>query len=264
MKRFFTVVALLLAAFVVSAQYSPCYYSKVKQGNSLFDQGKYEDAKKCYLNAKTCPHPNTAEVDKLIEKCNKKLYGPTHPFVIPKLDEKMVLNKDMGKFELDLSDAWLFLTVCSAVSKSDDEDESNNYLYLLDLLEMEPLPIQSGELLNYKKVRSFQIRNWDDSKKSSISLYPYFNCRFFESKGDAVFEKNAGSQRKSGRLYRKDENTVIFLGGAYADGEAKTKYGGDGSVFGTLYKLSPSKIIMLFWYSDGMDEIELEVYEFSK
>ena len=78
MRNLLTII-IIIATFTLSAQnYSPCYKEKYQQGVSLYNSGKYEEAKAKFVAAKSCPVPNTKEADTWIEKCNTKL-NPAPP-----------------------------------------------------------------------------------------------------------------------------------------------------------------------------------------
>lgn len=111
-------------------------------------------------------------------------------------------------------------------------------------LKAKTYPISPVDMIGFKRVRSIQIEARD-----GIFTYPYFNCRFKQSDGNVLnvlFEKNTGSQRKSGYIYQNTSESLIFLGGWSVNNDPQTKYGGENSVAGTVYKIGPRKAIMIF------------------
>jgi len=71
-KKFTLVLVLFLAVFSIPAQnqYSTCYTYNIKAGDEAFDQERYEDAKRFYVNASKCANPNTQEAQKKIKECD--------------------------------------------------------------------------------------------------------------------------------------------------------------------------------------------------
>ncbi len=263
MRNILTTILLLAALTVAAQNYSPCYKEKYEAGVALYNKGDYNGAKAKFVASKSCPMPNTAQADEWIRKCENNV-GSNNGFVIPQLDMSMVLEEDKELVDKDMDQVLLLLALWANKYNANDEETTRNYEHLQNLLKMNPIPIKSGDLMGYKKVRSFQASLYHSLYFYAIYVYPYFGCRFSVSNGKLFFEKYAGSQRKSGYLYRKDDHTLVFLGGSYVEGYPKTEYGSDDSVLGTLYRLSSNKIVMLFWekYDDG--DIRLEIYEFSK
>ncbi len=73
MRNILTTI-LLLSALTLSAQnYSPCYKEKYAEGVSLYNIGRYSEAKAKFVAAKDCPMPNTTEANAWIGKCDTRI-----------------------------------------------------------------------------------------------------------------------------------------------------------------------------------------------
>lgn len=123
------------------------------------------------------------------------------------------------------------------------------------LLNAKTYPILLKDLIGFRRVRSIQI-----DARDGIFSYPYFNCRFKDVDGKVFFEKTTGSQRKSGYIYRNNARSLVFLGGWSVNDDPQTAYGSVNSVVGTVYKIGPRKIIMIF----PSDNDRVEIYEITK
>lgn len=167
----------------------------------------------------------------------------------PKL-EKVILPTDYGILSLDREKAWEALSTISPRSYGYAEKEDVG-----KLLDAKTYPVLPKDLVGLWRVRSIQI---DD--RNGIFLYPYFNCRFREIDGKLFFEKTKGSQRKSGYLYQNSPKSLIFLGGWSVNDDPQTIYGSENSVAGTVYKIGPRKVIMIFPYQNN----RVEIYELMK
>ena len=73
MKKVLLFSFFFCATIVSIMAQSPCYTSAFNEGKSLFQAGKYKQAKKLFKDAKECPDPNTAEVTDWIAKCDKAI-----------------------------------------------------------------------------------------------------------------------------------------------------------------------------------------------
>ncbi len=73
MKKVLLFTFFLCASIVSIMAQSPCYTSAFNEGKSLFQAGKYNQAKKLFNDAKSCPNPNTVEVNDWIAKCDKAI-----------------------------------------------------------------------------------------------------------------------------------------------------------------------------------------------
>lgn len=73
MRNILTIILLLAALTVAAQNYSPCYKEKYAEGVSLYNNGRYSEAKAKFVAAKGCPMPNTAQADEWIKKCNKEI-----------------------------------------------------------------------------------------------------------------------------------------------------------------------------------------------
>ena len=123
------------------------------------------------------------------------------------------------------------------------------------LLNAKVYPVIPEDMIGFKRVRSIQIDAHD-----GIFSYPYFRCRFNKSGGRVFFEKTTGSQRKSGYIYQNSPESLIFLGGWSVNDDPQTAYGSSNSVVGTVYKIGPSRAIMIF----PTDDDRVEIYELTK
>ncbi len=73
MRNILTTILLLAALTVAAQNYSPCYKEKYAEGVSLYNNGRYSEAKAKFVAAKGCPMPNAKEADTWIGKCNKAI-----------------------------------------------------------------------------------------------------------------------------------------------------------------------------------------------
>ena len=74
MKRLILILlTALLSAAPLLAQYSPCYEAAFAEGQRLFKNGQYTEAKKYFNEAKDCPDPNMDSVNVWIGKCDKMM-----------------------------------------------------------------------------------------------------------------------------------------------------------------------------------------------
>ena len=65
---------LLFVTFTVAAQeYSPCYTNNMAKGNTAFNQGRYSEARICFVNAKQCAGGNPTEAQRKINECDSKI-----------------------------------------------------------------------------------------------------------------------------------------------------------------------------------------------
>ena len=72
-RKTLILLAALLSTAPLLAQYSPCYEAAFAEGQRLFKNGRYAEAKNYFKEAKNCPDPNEAEVDDMIGKCNREI-----------------------------------------------------------------------------------------------------------------------------------------------------------------------------------------------
>jgi len=162
----------------------------------------------------------------------------------------IILPNDYGIISLDRQKARDVLSAvapgsCGYVEKGEVEK----------LLNAKTYSVSPEDMIGFKRVRSIQI-----DARYGIFSYPYFNCRFMESDGKVFFEKSTGSQRKSGYLYQNTPESLIFLGGWSVNNDPQTKYGGENSLAGTVYKIGPRKAIMIF----PTENDRVEIYELIK
>lgn len=125
--------------------------------------------------------------------------------------------------------------------------------YVHQILAAEKLSINLNDLALLCRVRSIRVDH------TGIYSYNYFKCQFSLRDGNLFFQKTAGSQRKSGYLYRLDSKRLLFLGGSTVNNDPLTQYGSANSVAGILYRVGPTKYIMVF-----PTDHDFEIYEFSK
>jgi len=116
---------------------------------------------------------------------------------------------------------------------------------------MKKLPISSNELLDFKKVKSTQ------GGEDGIFSYDYFACKFVIKNNKIFFNKTSGSQRKSGYLYKKDEQSFVFLGGTSYNDDPLSNYNSDSRTAGILFKVSPKKLIMIFTDDQSYEILEI-------
>lgn len=137
--------------------------------------------------------------------------------------------------------------------------------FLDSVLAAKPSPIKGSDLLGDWKVRSVQ-----HGTGGSVFAYPWFKCRISEAGGGLLkFEKTTGSQRRSGKLYRHNGSSWVFLGGSTVNEDPQVSYQGkvakdeptDSDTFGVLVSLGPGRyaIIMDFGGPRGW-----EIYEIKK
>lgn len=164
--------------------------------------------------------------------------------------EDVILPSDYGVLADDRNLTWKALSSVSPNSygyaeKSDVEK----------LLNAKTYPVTPEDMIGFRRVRSIQI----DSRYGIFS-YPYFNCRFKKSEGKVSFEKTTGSQRKSGYIYQNSPESLIILGGWSVNEDPQTEYGSSNSVVGTVYRIGPKRVIMIFPADNG----RIEIYELTK
>lgn len=164
--------------------------------------------------------------------------------------EGIVNESDYGVLSLDRELIWNVLNTISPASYGYKEKTD-----VEKLLNATTLPIIPSDLIGFRHVRSIQI-----AARDGIFSYPYFNCNFKKEDGKVFFEKTTGSQRKSGYIYQNNANSLIFLGGWSVNDEPQTEYGSSNSVVGTIYRIGPDKVIMLFPTENG----RVEIYELRK
>lgn len=164
--------------------------------------------------------------------------------------EGVINESDHDVLSLDRDLAW---NVLSSISPS-----SYGYKEKGDverLLKAKTYPITPEDMVGFKRVRSIQVYGHD-----GIFSYPYFNCRFKVKGGKTFFEKTNGSQRKSGYVYQNSPESLIFLGGWSVNNDPQTEYGSENSVVGTIYKIGPTRAIMIF----PTEKNQVEIYELKK
>lgn len=164
--------------------------------------------------------------------------------------EGVINESDYDVLSLDRDLAW---NVLSSISPS-----SYGYKEKGDverLLKAKTYPMTPEDMVGFKRVRSIQVYGHD-----GIFSYPYFNCRFKVKGGKTFFEKTNGSQRKSGYVYQNSPESLIFLGGWSVNNDPQTEYGSENSVVGTIYKIGPTRAIMIF----PTEKNQVEIYELKK
>ena len=169
------------------------------------------------------------------------------PVTLPAINWGKVNSKDKEHLEDDRQKSLYYLN--NKLRK--DASFLNEVPEVRNLLQQEPLTLNPNELLSFKQVRSIQV---DDL---GIFSYDFFRCRFIKRGRNVFFEKTSGSQRKSGYLYHNDDKSAIFLGGWSVNNDPQTSYGSENSEAGTLYKISSSKLLMVFWYGNGFELFEI-------
>ena len=181
-------------------------------------------------------------------KVTSKRTSKASNLTIKDIDWSIVKSEDVSLIQDDLNKASDYLSNLSSTVSYIEERP-----YVQSLLSSNITNVSISELALLRKVRSIQITSY------GIFSYDYFNCRFTNKNQTTFFKKTTGSQRKSGYLYRSENNRLIFLGGWSVNDEPLSEYNSENSVIGSLYKLSSGKVIMLFWEGNGF-----EIYEFSK
>jgi len=73
MRNLLTTILLLATLTVAAQNYSPCYKEKYAEGVSLYNIGRYSEAKAKFVAAKDCPMPNTTEANAWIGKCDTRI-----------------------------------------------------------------------------------------------------------------------------------------------------------------------------------------------
>lgn len=74
MKRaIFLLFTVFLLGGQLLAQYSPCYQAAFAEGKKYYNAGNYAKAKTSFNEAKSCPDPNTTEINDWIGKCDKAI-----------------------------------------------------------------------------------------------------------------------------------------------------------------------------------------------
>ena len=104
------------------------------------------------------------------------------------------------------------------------------------------LPLEPAELLSYKRVKSIQCNTFG----WGFNEYSYMPCKVRYKNGKLFYEKTAGSQRKSGYLYRRDDYSYVFLGGWSVNEDPQTTYESSHRIEGILYKVAPGTIYLFF------------------
>ena len=132
-------------------------------------------------------------------------------------------------------------------------DIKRNAIYYKELVNKKQLPLSNNELSKFKRVKSIQINTY------GIYVYDFFKCNFSVKENEIYFVKTGGSQRKSGYLFRKDDNIFYFSGG-WNNPYAGTKSEGY-NISGLLYKIAKDRLIMIF---NMEDEDDIEIYEIIK
>jgi hypothetical protein len=102
----------------------------------------------------------------------------------------------------------------------------------------ERMPLEASELMQYNKVKIIQC-NWAGW---GFNEYDFFPCSIRSRNGRLYYEKLAGSQIKSGYLYRRNAYSFVFLGAPSAD----ATYESPGRIGGVLYKVGPDTIYLIF------------------
>lgn len=134
--------------------------------------------------------------------------------------------------------------------------ETPEYQNLRELLNAEHVAFKGDELTELNRVRSIQMHG------SDLTGYNFFKCRFFWEVRMMSFQKNAGSQRKGGVIYRIDDQNLAFDGYWYIGGDQPTYYSDpEHMITGILYKTPEGKFVMVF---KSEDNNRFELYEFAK
>ena len=189
------------------------------------------------------------------------------PDSLMSIQEENVKHKP-NSFEIDNTGVW------QNIISSTDNSNISNAIYLVNqvntnlgsdaygisdknivnnLIRSPKLQITTTDLFNFTKVRSIQGGNL------GIFTYDFFSCKFKEKNGKIFFQKTSGSQRCSGYLYRKDDNSFVLLGGWTVNSDPLTNYNSSNSQAGILYKISQNKLILIFSTKDAY-----EIYEIVK
>jgi serine/threonine protein kinase len=189
------------------------------------------------------------------------------PDSLMSIQEENVKHKP-NSFEIDNTGVW------QNIISSTDNSNISNAIYLINqvntnlgsdaygisdknivnnLIRSPKLQITTTDLFNFTKVRSIQGGNL------GIFTYDFFSCKFKEKNGKIFFQKTSGSQRCSGYLYRKDDNSFVLLGGWTVNSDPLTNYNSSNSQAGILYKISQNKLILIFSTKDAY-----EIYEIVK
>ena len=185
---------------------------------------------------------------------------------VPIREKKVEYNSN--SFEIDNTGEW------DKIISSADNSNISNSIYLVNqvnnnlgpdaygisdkyivnnLINSPKLQITTAELFNFTKVRSIQ------GTGLGIFTYDFFSCKFKERDGKIFFQKTSGSQRISGYLYRKDDQSFVLLGGWSVNNDPLTNYQSINSCAGILYKISHNKLILIFSTKDYY-----EIYEIVK
>ena len=189
------------------------------------------------------------------------------PDSLMSIQEENVKHKP-NSFEIDNTGVW------QNIISSTDNSNISNAIYLVNqvntnlgsdaygisdknivnnLIRSPKLQITTTDLFNFTKVRSIQGDNL------GIFTYDFFSCKFKEKNGKIFFQKTSGSQRCSGYLYRKDDNSFVLLGGWTVNSDQLNNYNSSNSQAGILYKISQNKLILIFSTKDAY-----EIYEIVK
>jgi uncharacterized caspase-like protein len=131
------------------------------------------------------------------------------------------------------------------------------------LLAEKPQPVAQAELIGSWRCRSIQV------DASSIYDYPFFRCSIGAEVGSLSFDKSNGSQRRSGRLFKAEDGTYVFLGALTMNDDRKRPYSAlkkegskinnpsGGASVGILRKIGHNHLLMVF---DASKE-SYEMYE---
>lgn len=124
--------------------------------------------------------------------------------------------------------------------------------YATRLLSTKLQPVKLEELCDYNQVRSIQVSEF------GLSVYDYFPCTFYYEGQQLCFRKTGGSQRKAGLLSQTSDTEISFDGWWFIGGDKEVNDESHKNT-GTVYKLSPNKVIMVM---DG--DKDAEILEFTK
>ncbi len=121
--------------------------------------------------------------------------------------------------------------------------------FLDTVLAAKESPIKPSDLTGEWKVRSVQ-----QGTGGAVFAYPWFKCRISETDGGLLkFEKTSGSQRRSGKLYRHNGTSLVFLGGSTVNEDPQVGYQGKAAgeepavsdSYGVLVRLSPGRYAII-------------------
>lgn len=110
-------------------------------------------------------------------------------------------------------------------------------------------PLSRKDLLGAFQLRSIQ------GTRYGIFTYPYFKARIVEKDGVLFFEKQTGSQRRSGRLVPRDADgrDFVFVGASTVNDDPQQRYSrdagargpADGDSVGVLYRIDDGRLVMV-------------------